>query len=338
MDQMRVAAKPRVIFIILALLGGCDGAPPEADPGTTSAPANLVPEPIPEGAQAWSLLGEPLFPAVSEETFETQTVLLDQAQADLDAAPTDADPLIWVGRRHAYLGRYRTAIEIYTRGLELHPQDARFLRHRGHRFISVREFDNAVTDLEHATELIRGSEDKVEPDGLPNARGIPTSSLHYNVWYHLGLARYLLDDLEGARLAYEECLAVLTNNDAVVACSYWLWLINRRLGNTEAASAIAEGIPADLDIIENSSYHQLLLLFKGERTPEDLLGAEGEDLLQNTTLAYGVGAWYMVAGEQIRSQEIFRNILGNPSQWAAFGYIAAEAEIARREGSAVQGR
>ncbi len=308
-------SKRLVPLIALALLWGCTA-------------------PLPEGAQGWSLLGEPLFPAVSVETIATQARLLAQAQAELDANPNDADALIWVGRRHAYMAQYRTAIEIFSQGLRQHPMDARFLRHRGHRFISVRQFDGAITDLERAVDLIAGTEDSVEPDGLPNGRGIPTSSLHYNIWYHLGLTRYLLGDMEGARVAYEECLDVLTNNDAMVACSYWLWLINSRLGNTRVAAAIADGISAELDIIENHAYHELLLLFKGERTPEELLGGGGEDSLQNTTTAYGVGAWYMITGNQASADEIFARILEDESQWAAFGYIAAEAEIARRAGSA----
>lgn len=301
-----------VAVIAVAVLWACDTAP------------------LPDGAEAWSLLGEPLFPSVSDATIATQTPLLTEAQADLNAAPNDPDALIWVGRRHAYLAQYRTAIQLYTRGLGLHGDDARFLRHRGHRYISVREFDNAIADLERAVELIRGTEDEVEPDGLPNARGIPTSSLQYNIWYHLGLTRYLIGDLQGARQGYEECLGVLTNNDAVVACSYWLWIINSLLDDPEAAAAIANGISADLDIIENDAYHQLLLLFKGERTPEELLGAGGTDQLQNTTMAYGVGAWYMISGNQDRADEIFDSILANSSQWAAFGFIAAEAEVARR--------
>ena len=62
-------------------------------------------------------------------------------------------------------------------------------RHRGHRYVSIREFDRAIADLEYAATLIEGTEDEIEPDGMPNAMNIPVSSLHSNIWYHLGLAR-----------------------------------------------------------------------------------------------------------------------------------------------------
>ena len=36
--------------------------------------------------------------------------------------------------------------------------------------------------------MIAGKEDSIEPDGMPNPQNIPVSSLHTNIWYHLGLA------------------------------------------------------------------------------------------------------------------------------------------------------
>ena len=54
--------------------------------------------------------------------------------------------------------------------------------------MTVRELDNAIADFERATELTEGQPDEVDPDGLPNALGIPTSTLQFNIWYHLALA------------------------------------------------------------------------------------------------------------------------------------------------------
>ena len=39
---------------------------------------------------------------------------------------------------------------------------------------------------------------KIEPDGQPNARNIPTSTLNSNIYYHLGLAQYLKGEFEAA--------------------------------------------------------------------------------------------------------------------------------------------
>jgi tetratricopeptide (TPR) repeat protein len=57
------------------------------------------------------------------------------------------DNIIWYGRRLAYLGYYKEAIAVYTKGINLHPNNARFYRHRAHRYITLRCYDNAIADL-----------------------------------------------------------------------------------------------------------------------------------------------------------------------------------------------
>ena len=98
-----------------------------------------------------------------------------------------------MGRRLGYLGRYRDAIAIFSRGIAKFPDDVRLLRYRGHRYITVREPDKAIADLAKADELIRsrGLKDAPEPDGIPGPPGSTPSTLFFNVYYHLGLAHYL---------------------------------------------------------------------------------------------------------------------------------------------------
>ncbi|MCA9299888.1 MAG: tetratricopeptide repeat protein, partial [Phycisphaerales bacterium] len=93
---------------------------------------------------------------------------LDEAWRAHDADPSDEMATIWLGRRLAYLGRYDEAIRTFTAGLEDHPDSYRLLRHRGHRYLTTRRFDEAVADLERARGLIEGVPDAVEPDGAPN--------------------------------------------------------------------------------------------------------------------------------------------------------------------------
>ena len=93
----------------------------------------------------------------------------------------NADNIIWLGRRIAYLGDYKKAIEIFSEGITKHPDDARIYRHRGHRYISTRQFDLAISDYLKAVELIDGQENEIEPDGIPNKYNTPTSTLHGNI-------------------------------------------------------------------------------------------------------------------------------------------------------------
>ncbi|MGD8699836.1 MAG: hypothetical protein PVJ43_11125 [Gemmatimonadales bacterium] len=311
-----------LIALAAILAVACGQQREDADPATAAV--------LPPNAQAMSLLGDTLYaPELPADVSADRQAQRAEARADYEADPTDADAIIWYGRRTAYLGDYRTAIAIYSEGIERHPDDPRLYRHRGHRYISVRQFDAAIADLERAAQLIAGREDEIEPDGMPNARNIPTSTLHSNIWYHLGLAYYLQDDLETALRAYRDCLKVSHNPDMQVATSHWLYMTLRRLEREAEAEAVLEPIHAEMDIIENSSYHRLLLMYKGELTAAGLLDeAEAAGGLENATLGYGIGNWHAYNGRPKQAESIFRTILKG-QQWAAFGYIAAEADVAR---------
>ena len=252
---------------------------------------------------------------------------LARVTADFVKDPESVDALIWLGRRTAYLGRYREAIEIYTRGIAKHPSDFRLYRHRGHRHITLRQLDEAIADLTRASELIRGVPDEVEPDGIPNRRGIPTGTSHFNIYYHLGLALYLKGDFEKAERAYRECLRFSGNPDRLVATSDWLYLTLRRQGRVEEAARILEPIRADLELIEGPVYLDRLRLYKGELRPEDLLAAGGGGV-DRATYLYGVGAFHLVNGRTDEAREIFETIVRSEER-SAFAVIAAEAELGR---------
>jgi hypothetical protein len=115
------------------------------------------------------------------------------------------------------------------------PDDARLYRHRGHRYITLRQFDAAIADLTKAASLIEGKPDEVEPDGQPNAANIPVSTLGFNIWYHLGLAHFVKGDWEAAAAAFTRCLDFSGNDDARVSTYDWLFMSLRRAGrDTEA--------------------------------------------------------------------------------------------------------
>jgi dipeptidyl aminopeptidase/acylaminoacyl peptidase/Flp pilus assembly protein TadD len=286
--------------------------------------------------EATSLLGEPLYrPTAAPAARARQEGQLAEARAAYDRTPQNADSIIWLGRRIAYLGRFNEAIAIFTEGATKHPNDARMYRHRGHRYITVRKLDLAIADFEKAAALVKGKADEIEPDGQPNARGIPTSTLQSNIWYHLGLAYYLRGDFDQALRAYREHLKIRNNPDGLVAMSHWMYMALRRTGKDAEAAKVLQPITRDLDVIENGTYHKLLLMYKGEVKAEDLLanfGAEGN--LEDVTTAYGVGNWHLYNGRPDAARAIFARILSARNQWPSFGYLSAEAEMKRLTPSA----
>jgi tetratricopeptide (TPR) repeat protein len=308
--------RPAALLPVLLVLAACAEPAPQVEPH--------VPD-----AEAVSLFGTPLLrqPLPEEARLRLEADLAD-AEAALRADSASVDAIVWVGRRQAYLGRYRDAVATFTRGLELHPDEPHLLRHRGHRYITLRQFGEAIADLSRAAELTMDRPDEVEPDGQPNAAGIPTSTLQTNIWYHLGLAHYLLGRFDAAETAFRRCLELAGNDDMRVAATDWVYMALRRQGRHAEAAALASSIPADLELLENHAYHRRILFYRG-LLPEDSLlvpRAADDSALAAATQGYGIGNWNLVEGDTLRAAELFRRVIETRS-WAAFGYLASEADL-----------
>lgn len=160
---------------------------------------------------------------------------------------------------------------------------------------------------------------------MPNAQNIPVSTLHGNIYYHLGLAYYLKHDFPKALAAYQKCLATSNNADNVVSATHWLYMILRRMNQTEAALKVLEKIEIEMPVIENQTYHQATLLYKGITKVENLLKGAGEESASNDALDYGIANWYFYNGDKAKAKELLERILQRKS-WSSFGYIAAEKD------------
>ena len=285
-------------------------------------------KPLQSEPETFSLFGKPLYRMpLRPETEAQQSKLYEEALKNWEKDPDNPDNIIWLGRRTAYLGRYREANGIYSMGIKKHPDDPRLYRHRGHRFITLRMLDQAIFDFKKASELMVAKPDEIEPDGQPNPRGIPVSTLYFNVWYHLGLAYYLKADYENALKAYNECMKVSEIDDKYVATAHWTYMTLRLLDQNAEASKILDKVKSVMDIIENHNYHSCLLMYKGLNTPEKLIvEAREEGALGLVTTGYGVANWYRYNNQEEKAVKILREILSMDG-WAGFGYIAAEADM-----------
>jgi len=278
-----------------------------------------------------SLLGKTFYePERSPEAQARLDSNLQVAEKNFLKDPSEEN-YIWYARRLGYLSRFNDAIEILSQGLEKYPDSYRLLRHRGHRYISMRLFDRAIDDLTRASQLMPPWPPEIEPDGAPNKMNIPLSSTQFNIWYHLGLAHYLKGDFEKAEQAYIECLKVSNNDDLLVATIDWFYMTYRREGKDELAKGLLGNITDSMNIIENDSYYKRLQMYQGKLQPEQLLTVdpEADDYdLSLATQGYGVGNWYLYNGDTTKAIDIFEKVVAGKS-FASFGFIAAEAELAR---------
>jgi tetratricopeptide (TPR) repeat protein len=264
------------LLFVLFLIVGCPGPQPYF-------------EKLPEHVQAISLLGDTLKTNsnVLPESLITRIDSLKNAAIDRGDS---ASVIIWEARKLGYEGRYREAISVLqaSSSFNIEQTIARNLRHIGHRYITLRAFDHAIGSFNHASDFMASTPDRMEEDGLPNSKNIPLSSLHTNVWYHLGLAYFLKGNFEKASETYEKGLEAAQNEDMRIAMRYWQYITLRKMGKDEQAAQVLSAVNPDLEIIENQDYLKLLLVFKGVFDPELLL-VEEEDALGSATIGYGLG-------------------------------------------------
>ncbi|MCH6232677.1 tetratricopeptide repeat protein [Cognataquiflexum rubidum] len=280
--------------------------------------------------QAIGLLGDSLFTEIDSALQQNQINKLGEAE-NLYGEDPSLENLIWIGRREGYLGRYDLAIRTFSKAAKQYPDSFEALRHRGHRFISIREFDRAVDDFLKAAELMENLPLQIEADGMPNKLNIPLSNGQFNVWYHLGLAYYLKNDWEKALEAYQNCLEVSDNDDLIVATLDWYYMTLVKMGKTKEAQSLIKAVNTNMTIVENDAYFKRILMYKGQLKPEDLMDVDAateDQKLQYVTQGYGLGNYYLSKGDTVKAKSIFENVISS-GYWSAFGYIASEMELAR---------
>jgi tetratricopeptide (TPR) repeat protein len=280
-----------------------------------------------------SLLGAEFYEP--DRTPEKQSMYdsnLRVAKKNFNADPSEEN-YIWYGRRTAYLMHLDEAIAIFTEGLEKYPESYKLLRHRGHRYISLRRFNEAVADLSKAETLMAGKPLETEPDGVPNKLNQPLSTTQFNVFYHLALAHYLNGDFAKAEEAWKKCLAVCENDDSRIAVIDWLYMSLQRQDKSADAAVLMTSVGDSLEVIENDSYYTRLQLYKGVLTADEVLQGDpsaSDYDLSLATQGYGVGNWYYYSGDTAIAFDVFNKVVSG-KEFAAFGFIAAEVELARKK-------
>jgi tetratricopeptide (TPR) repeat protein len=252
--------------------------------------------------------------------------LIEAADLALAKGPPSPELLLEAARTRDAVLRFSESIPLYTRGMDDYPADVRFPRFRGHRFISTRRFDMAIVDLKKAADLAPAS---------------------FDVSYHLALAYYLRGDFNHAVREYQRCLTLGAqpnpaslrglpggwrtcqgmDDDTRIAITEWAWRALRRAGKPDEAARLLAAIHDKMAVKENHAYLRTLLLYKGVRSEAETL-APPMDGAAAATIGYGVGLWHWVEGRKEQACAAWQRVLTDKS-WAAFGLIAAEAEIAR---------
>lgn len=268
-----------------------------------------------------TLTGQPLrAPNWSDATRQKLEVDLAIAQAVFEVAPDREDSYIWLGRRYGYLGRYGAAIEVFTAGLEKFPDSYKLHRFRGRHRARSRDFGGAIEDYQTGLEKMRGYADSFEPDGLPNSRGLTISTYRGNLHYYLGQTSFATGDYR--RMIRELDLSgqspiALDIEDHRVAVVFWKYLAHMKLGEVDAAEELLRSVPGELDLIENTSYHEAVKVLQGHTSQQDV-ESKGDSLSQ-----FALGMRLQFSGDKQEAVRIMTAVVdANP-----LGYWPAEVEL-----------
>lgn len=230
-----------------------------------------------------------------------------RAESALAREPGNPDRVVQLERAQAAARQIREAIETLTRAIAANPRNARLYVDRGHRYISVREFGRALADLQRAAAL---------------------DSSIYDIWFHLGVVRFVLGDFAEAARDFARARPSAPNDEEKAGSADWLWMSLSRAGRRAEAAALVPTFPDSLDVPPRYPYVRRLGLYQGRIAPEELLGPADTGDIQVATLAYGLGDWYLVAGDTARAQTWFERSVASGG-WPAFGFIVSEAELRR---------
>ena len=84
-----------------------------------------------------------------------------------------------------------------------------------------------------------------------------------------------------------------------------------------------------MQLLDVNTYWQLCRFFQDAAPQPDL--ANVSDSLDYITLAYGVGVYDLMSGNEAHAVALWQNLTHNATYWPSFGFVAAEADMYRLE-------
>ncbi len=246
-------------------------------------------------------------PAGIEYRAQADTGPIARAKAALDLDPRNVQRIIALGVAQSGARQFREAIETFTRGIAIAPNDAMLYRWRGHRYLSVREFTKAQADLTHGYQL---------------------DSTNYGILYHLGVLRFVQGNFAGAAAMFAKAQPRAPDGGELAGSTDWLWMSLSRAGRAADAKAMLARRPDTLPTTPGYAYVSRLKMYRGEITPAQLITASDTADVQVATLNFGLGNWYLVHGDPSKATAAFSRAIASGG-WPGFGFIVSEAELRR---------
>ena len=238
---------------------------------------------------------------------QKDTGAVARARTALAADSKNVDLIVALGTAQAGIRDMRGAVETFTKGLDANPNSALLYRWRGHRHLSLREFDAALADF---------------------SRGLKIDSTVYGIWYHLGIVRFVQGDFGAAAAAFARAQPRAPDAGELAGSTDWLWMSLSRAGRHAEAKAMLDKRPDSLKTATDYAYTKRLRMYRGEVGPDALIAPSDTADVQVATLNFGLGNYYLVKGDPAKARAAFERSVKSGG-WPGFGFIVSEVELKR---------
>lgn len=218
--------------------------------------------------------------------------------------------LLALGKALCYQLRYREAVEVYTKAVEMRPRDIWAYRQRGARYISTLRPFEAFKDFLRCRQL--GGDEM-------------------DISYRLGLCHYLAGDYIQGMKELEQA-EPLCDDEMAVAVIYWHTLCAWRAGRS--ATLLRYVYRRGMEVGHHTAYDFAMAVAAGYVDVDKALvrlKAEKDDL-EYSIMAYGVAAVLKQDGRREEADELIREIVRRDGFWISYAYIAAWNDVSYQKG------
>ena len=219
-----------------------------------------------------------------------------EAVTQAKAMPDSVGKFMALGKALSRQLRYREAIEAYTEGLKLEPENLSLLRLRAGRYLTTLQSDLAIDDFEKCLSL--GAE---KPDCL----------------YRVGLAYYYAGRYGQAMETFGNCMP-LCDEEMGIAVIYWHTLSAVHAGKTPT---LLKKYRLGMAVGHHTAYEKAMQVWSDTTSLSamlQMLESEKDDLEYGITL-YGL-LWHP---DCIEKEHLSQSLLCRDGFWPSFAYLAA---------------
>ncbi|NHO33352.1 tetratricopeptide repeat protein [Acetobacter fallax] len=290
--------------------------------------------------QGYDLFGKPMYFDAEQKVNVGEPSSLEKAITDAksDYEKTESEAsAVWYGRLLGFRGDMKASIDVFTKGLSKYPNSVALLRHRAHRYFSIRQFGKSIADGLQAAKLSIGKpleRDIVRP-GVPAAT---PDVLQFYIYYHLGQAYFASHQFEQAAHWFHESRQIALGTAGapdVTACVYWEYLSLAHATKYIEAKALLDSYSYTMhdmkDNIEDNIYFNGVELFKGHQDVDDFLSDRdtGKSFSSSdgnrASTAFTISEYYILHADYDKARPFLEKSL-NVKTWSYFARIQAEAE------------